>query len=345
MIDVARPQGWLIALAHGSFMRAIALVHAGQIRDAEADARLAFDFKLATAPGRVIWALFPLVDALRSSTSSTTPTPPWPPAGYSATRRRAPSPSRCCSKAAPACGSPSTATPTRTTTFAAAGSWRELGVRHPASPPGASTPPRRSWRSATSPSARRLAEEHLELAGRVDLPGPRGAGLRALSRASEREEAIVLLGQAVDLLAGPRPSSSTRARSSTSAPRCAAPTAAPTPSHRCATRSTSPTATACAGSPAARATSCAPPAPGPAAARSPASTRSPRPSTASPRSPPRGHSNREIAQQLYVTRRTVETHLTHAFQKLDITTRDELAACLAGGHETRAAMREPAVAG
>ena len=38
-----------------------------------------------------------------------------------------------------------------------------------------------------------------------------------------------------------------------------------------------------------------------------------------------GHSNRDIAQQLYVTRRTVETHLTHAYQKLDITTRHELA--------------------
>jgi DNA-binding CsgD family transcriptional regulator len=41
-----------------------------------------------------------------------------------------------------------------------------------------------------------------------------------------------------------------------------------------------------------------------------------------------GHGNREIAQQLYVTRRTVETHLTHAFQKLDITSRDQLATCL-----------------
>ena len=38
-----------------------------------------------------------------------------------------------------------------------------------------------------------------------------------------------------------------------------------------------------------------------------------------------GHSNREIAQRLYVTQRTVETHLTHAFQKLDITSRAELA--------------------
>ena len=43
-----------------------------------------------------------------------------------------------------------------------------------------------------------------------------------------------------------------------------------------------------------------------------------------------GHSNREIAEELYVTRRTVETHLTHAFQKLDIRARAELSTALAG---------------
>jgi DNA-binding CsgD family transcriptional regulator len=37
-----------------------------------------------------------------------------------------------------------------------------------------------------------------------------------------------------------------------------------------------------------------------------------------------GHSNREIAQRLYVTRRTVETHLTHVFAKLGISGRREL---------------------
>ena len=64
LIDLARPRGWLIALAHGSFMRAMALVRAGEIRDAEADARLAFDFKLAVAPRpRCLWSLCP-----RSST-------------------------------------------------------------------------------------------------------------------------------------------------------------------------------------------------------------------------------------------------------------------------------------
>lgn len=38
--------------------------------------------------------------------------------------------------------------------------------------------------------------------------------------------------------------------------------------------------------------------------------------------------NREIAQALFVTTRTVEVHLTHAYQKLDITSRHELPAAL-----------------
>jgi DNA-binding CsgD family transcriptional regulator len=38
-----------------------------------------------------------------------------------------------------------------------------------------------------------------------------------------------------------------------------------------------------------------------------------------------GRSNPQIAQQLYITRRTVETHLTHVFQKLNLSTRSELA--------------------
>ena len=54
-----------------------------------------------------------------------------------------------------------------------------------------------------------------------------------------------------------------------------------------------------------------------------------------------GNSNREIAAQLYVTQRTVETHLTHAFQKLDIHARAELPAALAAGDST---ARAPALA-
>ncbi len=41
-----------------------------------------------------------------------------------------------------------------------------------------------------------------------------------------------------------------------------------------------------------------------------------------------GRTNREISQQLFVSLRTVETHLTHTYSKLDITSRDQLAGAL-----------------
>jgi DNA-binding CsgD family transcriptional regulator len=41
-----------------------------------------------------------------------------------------------------------------------------------------------------------------------------------------------------------------------------------------------------------------------------------------------GMTNREIAQALFVTTRTVEVHLTHAYQKLDISSREALPAGL-----------------
>jgi DNA-binding CsgD family transcriptional regulator len=38
-----------------------------------------------------------------------------------------------------------------------------------------------------------------------------------------------------------------------------------------------------------------------------------------------GRSNREIAQTLFVAQKTVETHLSHVFSKLDISSRQQLA--------------------
>ena len=43
-----------------------------------------------------------------------------------------------------------------------------------------------------------------------------------------------------------------------------------------------------------------------------------------------GPTNREIAQALFVTPRTVEVHLTSIYRKLDISSRAQLAAALIG---------------
>jgi DNA-binding CsgD family transcriptional regulator len=41
-----------------------------------------------------------------------------------------------------------------------------------------------------------------------------------------------------------------------------------------------------------------------------------------------GLGNREIAEALFITRKTVETHLARAYRKLGIASREELAAAL-----------------
>ena len=43
-----------------------------------------------------------------------------------------------------------------------------------------------------------------------------------------------------------------------------------------------------------------------------------------------GLTNREIAEALFLTRRTVEMHLTGAYRKLDVSGRAELSGALAG---------------
>jgi DNA-binding CsgD family transcriptional regulator len=55
-----------------------------------------------------------------------------------------------------------------------------------------------------------------------------------------------------------------------------------------------------------------------------------------------GMTNREIAQALFVTTKTVETHLHHAFQKLDVDSRTQLGAALAAP-SPRAAEERPAL--
>ncbi len=49
-----------------------------------------------------------------------------------------------------------------------------------------------------------------------------------------------------------------------------------------------------------------------------------------------GQTNRQIAQALFVTQRTVENHLTSTYSKLAINCRPELATALAGRARTPA---------
>ncbi len=51
-----------------------------------------------------------------------------------------------------------------------------------------------------------------------------------------------------------------------------------------------------------------------------------------------GATNREIAQDLFVSLRTVEMHLTNAYRKLDISSRSELAEAIDGMTETTAGL-------
>ena len=343
VIDAARPRGWLIALAMASHMRAMALVPAGRIRDAELDARLGFDYKLAAAPiDVVLWPLHTLVDALVELDELDDAE-----AALAAARQQGDPP-------AGAAGAPLLLQSRARLRLAqhrhedaladaraAAARWAELGVGHP----GVA-----GWRVDAADAlvalgdpvtARELADEHLALADRLGLRGPTGAGLRALARAASPAERIALLERAAALLAdSPNRLEHTRAlvdlgaalrranrrvdaraplrRALDVADRGGMRRLAHRARHELSAAGARPRRTALSG----------------IAALTPAEHR-----VAALAAD--GHSNREIAQRLYITKRTVETHLTHAFQKLDITSRAELARGFAD-HDQQDATSTPA---
>ena len=56
-----------------------------------------------------------------------------------------------------------------------------------------------------------------------------------------------------------------------------------------------------------------------------------------------GHTNRQIADRLYITRRTTENHMQHIFEKLGLSSRAQLAVWVVlRGRETRALVGEVA---
>ena len=330
LIDVARPRGWLIALAHGSFLRAFALIRAGRVREAEADARLAFDFKMANSPpAALVWGLLPLVDALTEldelieaeavlAAAHLRGDPP--PDGLSAPLLWESRARLRLAQLRPA--------EAHADLGVAADAWERLGVRHPGIA---------AWRVADCEAlvalddvraARPLAEAHIELADRTGLPEPRAAGLRALALTAGPRDAVALLEQAVALLNG-NPARLEHARTlvalGTALRRARQPAAARDPLRRgldlaerggmrLLTRRARHELHATGARPRRDALFGVD-------SLTPAELRVAALAA-------RGHGNRAIAQDLYITRGTVETHLTHVFQKLGVGNRTELASHL-----------------
>lgn len=172
--------------------------------------------------------------------------------------------------------------------------------------------------------ARRLAAEQLELARALDLPRALGAATRVAGTVAPRTDGIPLLREAVELL------SDTPARLELARALVDLGAALRRDGHRVEARNHLRRGLELAHRAAA--------APLTARAREELLAAGGRPRkpiftgvealTASElrvaRLAAEGRTNRQIAEALFVTQRTVETHLRHAFQKLDITTREKL---------------------
>ena len=328
LAEVARPRGWLIALAHGCMMRALALVRAGRPRDAEPDARLAFEYKLPVAPpAAMLWCLTFLVDArielddLDGAEAALADAGQLgaPPADALASPLLLQSRARLRlaqhrpeDAVADALGSGRRA--------------QEFGLRHPVLA---------CWRAEAVEAlvalgdvarASELAAEHTELAERLGTPGARGAALRVSARCAA--DPIPRLERAVAALAAsPARLEHTRAlvdlgaalrranrRADAREPlRRALEQADRGGMHRLARRARHELNAA--GVRPRRSARSGPDALTPAEHRVATLAA-------------QGYSNRAIAERLYITKRTVETHLTHTFQKLDVTTRAQLPASL-----------------
>ncbi|GIF76678.1 ATP-binding protein [Asanoa siamensis] len=319
-VVAAEERGWPSTAAHGRFLLAHALLAAGEVGPAAAEAGAAVAFKLrgATPAGALQWALAPLVDALVE-------------AGRPAEAEAALAEAR---ELPPDAVSTPMVLQSRARLRLVQGrprealeDLREAGVRWAAAEvvhPGLVT-----WRAdAVAPllalgertEAARLVREHAELAERAGTAGPRAAALRAAALL-DRGGRIDLLRAAVRETAGSparlayayalfdlgcalrRANQRTEAREPL---RAALDIAAAGGAQRLAGR-----------------------------ARDELHAAGARPRRDAVRGPDaltdgeqrvadlaaRGLTNREIAERLTVSRRTVETHLAHAYQKLRIHSR------------------------
>ena len=197
---------------------------------------------------------------------------------------------------------------------------------------GIRTPAHSTWRSDTVrllttldrvDEALALADEDVARARRFGDPRPLGIALRAAGLA--RQGRSIRACRSRSRSCGPRPrGSSSRSRCSSSAPRSGAPGAAPRRATRSARRSTSPPS-------AARPRVAAKAhdelvAAGARPRRDPIESRSrlTASETRVAKMAAEGMTNREIAQALFLTEKTIEVHLTNTYRKLDIGSRSQL---------------------
>ncbi len=327
----ARSRGSASMVAHVSCLRAMIMRRLGQLEDAAADARLALDFKLATSPPlAVAWAAAPCVDALtclgrldEADAVAAAAAERQPPPGWIHTLlfRQARGALRVAQQR------PAEALEDLT---AAAEGWLGLGLDNPALA---------EWRTAAAAAqaalghpaeAAALAGEQLALARKSGSAATLGAALRGYAVTAASQEAGPSLAEAVKVLeatparyelalalAGlgshlrrtgrPGEARGPLRRALDLAQRCGAAPLAEAARRELLATGARPRRTALTGPDALTSTE-----------RQVAELAA------------EGRSNRQIAQHLFVTLPTVETHLRHAFRKLGIASRGELAAHLGG---------------
>jgi DNA-binding CsgD family transcriptional regulator len=334
VLSAARTRGSMSMVAHASCLRSMINRRLGNLEDAAADGKLALDFKLATSPPvAVAWAAAFCIEALtalgrldEAEAVAAAAADREPPAGWIHTVLFL----QARGELRVAQHRPDAALDDLA---AAAEGWRGLFFDNPAVA---------SWRTAAVAAhaalgqpgpAAALAREQLTLARKADNPVTLGVALRAYAAAGAGESPVECLSAAVSLLepasaryelaltladlgavlrrAGRRGDARGPLRRALDlAQRTGAATLADRARRELLAAGARPRRTALTGPDAL--TSAERQVAGLAAV---------------------GMSNRQIAQHLFVTQATVETHLQHAFRKLGVGARADLAARLAAGKQ------------
>jgi DNA-binding NarL/FixJ family response regulator len=328
VLSAARERGSMSMVAHASCLRSMIMRRLGQLDDAAADGKLALDFKLTTSPPlAIVWAAAFCIDALtclgrldEAEAVAMAAAGRQPPAGWIHTLvfLQARGALRVAQERAGEA---------LNDLLTAGAGWRALGIGNPAAA---------SWRTAAAAAhaalghrqeAAALTAEQLALARKVGTPTVLGTALRAHAAAAA-EPAGESLAEAVSLLettsaryelalaladlgaflrrSGRRADARVPlSRALDLAQRTGAAPLAEQARRELLATGARPRRTAVTGPDALT-----------SAERRVAGLAAD------------GLSNRQIAQHLFITQQTVETHLRHAFRKLAITSRAELPAQL-----------------